>query len=273
MKKVCIVQDELLPGGKTSVIVKVIEILNKRNIIPDFYSYDNFSQNTLLDGNIRFNTKKVLDFGVKGFTYYKGCFLLFLLRNKLLNYDFIFNSTHWLSSNICYDRLVNYVYYLYPLEYTEPVCPRISLQRKLYLHPLRLFNKDSSINCNSKYGAVIAISRFTKRKIEELYCPLENKVKIIYPPVDIKSFWNESIDRKRQVISVGNFEPQKDQLSQIKIAAKFPDVRFIIIGFVNAKFRKDYYNRCLAFIDSHKIKNVDLSMNVSARNLHKLFQQ
>jgi len=276
MKNVCIVQDELLPGGKTKVIFKVVEILNKHNIIPDFYCYDNISQKEIFNiagKNIKFNLKKILDFGIKRFTLYKSCLLLPLVKNKIRKYDIIFNSTHWLNKDFCQYNLINYIYYLYPLEYTEQDSCKIPFHRKLYLQPLRWINKDTSTENNSTYGMTIAISQFTKKKIEELFYPLKNKVKVIYPPVDIKSFLNRGNNRLKQVVSIGNFEPQKDQLSQIEIASAFSDLKFIITGFVSTKIRSDYYKKCDEYINNHKIKNVELRANLSAQDIKALLQQ
>jgi glycosyltransferase involved in cell wall biosynthesis len=276
MKKVCVIQDELLPGGKTDVMLKLVEILNKHNIIPDLYTYDFVSQqyfSNIPKTTIRFNLKKVFDFNLNKFTYYKSFLLLYLIKNKLKCYDLIFNSSHWLYKNIWQHKLVNYIYYLYPLEYCEPEHGKISLQRMLYLQPLRFLMGDSSKDDGSKYGTTIAISKFAKKKIEELYSPLKNKVEIIYPPVKIIPLWNEIEDRNEQVVSIGNFEPKKDQLSQIKIAKSFPDVKFIVTGFVSSKFRKDYYNKCLIYIKKHKISNIKLLKNVSTKDLKLLLQR
>ena len=273
MLRMCIIQDELMPGGKTGVIFKLIEILNKYDIIPDLYSYDTGKiANVTKSKNIQFNFKKVTDFGIKRFTYYKNYFLLRLISNKLQNYDFIFNSTHCLNKNIFPNKLVNYIHYLYPLEYSEPKFLKISLSRKLYLLPLRWLNRDHSRN-KSKYGLVVANSSFTKKKIEEWYPSQKNKVQVIYPPVNIKYFWNEQNNRSNQVISVGNFEPQKDQLTQIKIAKFFPNIKFIITGFVNFKFRRDYYNKCLNYVKHLNVKNVILKPNLGKEELRLLLQK
>jgi len=159
------------------------------------------------------------------------------------------------------------------LEYCEPDSQEISLFRRLYLQPLRRLNKDDSVKSNSKYGLTVAISEFTKRKIEELYYPLKNELKVIYPPVDIRYFRNDINNRSSQVVSIGNFELQKDQLSQIKIAAAFPEVKFIITGFANSKSRLNYYRKCLAYLNDHNTKNVELKVNLTLEDLKTLLQQ
>jgi glycosyltransferase involved in cell wall biosynthesis len=278
MQKVCITQDELLPGGKTNVLLTIIKVLNNRGIVPDLFSYDILNTkkaSSLLGNTVQYNLKKVFDLGIKRFTYYKNYFLFPLIKHKLTHYDLIINSCecfHSMKDDLA-RKTISYIYYLYPLEYSEPEYFDISLLRKLYLQPLRLMNRDSSNNEGSKYGLTITLSNFCKEKIEEFYYPLKNKIQVIYPPVNIKAFWDEKKNRAKQVISSGIFNPIKDQLSQIKIAEAFPHIKFFITGYISQKSEKKYYNECLNYIARHDITNVGLIPNISQVNLKKLLKK
>lgn len=278
MQKVCITQDELLPGGKTNVLLNIIKVLNNRGIVPDLYSYDILSAkkaSSLLGTTVQFNLKKVFDLGIKRFTYYKNYSLFPLIKHKLADYDLIINSCecfHLMTDDLA-RRTISYIHYLYPLEYSEPEYSDISLLRKLYLQPLRLMNRDFSNNEGSKYGLTITNSNFSKEKIEKFYYPLKNKIYVIYPPVNIKALWDEKKNRAKQVISSGIFNPIKDQLSQIKIAEAFPHIKFFITGYISQKSEKKYYNECLNYIARRDITNVGLIPNISQVNLKKLLKK
>jgi glycosyltransferase involved in cell wall biosynthesis len=278
MPKVCITQDELLPGGKTNVLLNIIKILNNRGIVPDLYSYDILSTkkaSTLLGNTVQYHLRKVIDLGVKRFTYYKNYLLFPLIKHKLTDYDLIINSCecfHSMRDELA-KKTISYIYYLYPLEYSEPEYSDISLLRKLYLQPLRLMNRDFSNNEGSKYGLTITLSNFCKEKIEQLYYPLKNKIHVIYPPVNIEAFWDDKKNRGNQVISSGIFNPIKDQMSQIKIAEAFPHIKFFITGYISQKSEKKYYNECLSYIAKHDITNVGLIPNISQPYFKKLLKK
>ncbi len=278
MQKVCITQDELLPGGKTNVLLNIIKVLNNRGIAPDLYSYDILSTkkaSSLLGNMVQYHLRKVFDLGIKRFTYYKNYFLFPLIKHKLKNYDLIINSgncLHSMTDDLAL-KTINYIYYLYPLEYCEPDYFDISLLRKLYLQPLRFMNRDLSNNEGSKYGLTITLSNFCKERIEEFYYPLKNKIHVIYPPVNIEAFWDDKKNRGKQVISSGIFNPIKDQMSQIKIAEAFPHIKFFITGFISNKLEKKYYNECLSYIAKHDITNVGLIPNISQPYLKKLLNK
>jgi glycosyltransferase involved in cell wall biosynthesis len=278
MEKICIIQDELIPGGKTNVLLNIIKILNNRGIVPDLYSYDILSTkkaSSLLGHTVQYHLGKVFDLGIKRFTYYKNYFLFPLIKHKLADYGLVINSGNCLHSmkDDLAQKTINYIFYLYPLEYCEPDYFDISLLRKLYLQPLRLMNRDFSNNEGSKYGLTIALSNFCKEKIEEFYYPLKNKIHVVYPPINIKAFWDEKKNRANQVISSGIFNPLKDQMSQIKIAEAFPHIKFFITGFISNKSEKKYYNECLSYIAKHDITNVGLIPNISHPYFKKLLKK
>ena len=265
MRKVCIIQDELLPGGATQVAANIIKVLNADGIKPDIYSYDtppelsakDFSSTYGLNATLR----KVPDLGLKRVTLYKNYFLLKLLKGKLSNYDLVFNCGQCLSRWNSPPSLVNYIHFPYPLELNEPGdYHSLNSIRKLYLMPLRWMNSDGTL-C-SDYGSVIANSRFTKGIIESLYRGLKGKVSVIYPPVQLDLFWDENLHRKDTVTSIGRFEPQKRQLEQVQIAGQIPELTFLIAGFINSPISEAYFNVCKRYALSHNFTNIEFIPNI-----------
>ncbi|WP_159904794.1 glycosyltransferase [Salinirussus salinus] len=72
------------------------------------------------------------------------------------------------------------------------------------------------------------------------------------------------------VVSVGSFHPNKRQLFQLRIASRFPETRFRIVGSVSSE---SYYERCEQYISDHALDNVNLLTDISDRDLYDILDR
>lgn len=185
-------------GGTTQCAVSCIEALEEKGIVPTIYT-----------------------FPLKRFVLYSGVFKnIKMLFNQ--NYDYVFDFTNALSYN-----KRNYFNYIHFPEYI--VEERGKYNKGIwwfYYLPKRLLNprsrkviENSKIDfaCNSKYTA------------KRIYETTGRKIRVIYPPCDINKFKNNN-KKIKQIISVGGFTGEKNQLMQVEVACSFPEINFKICG-------------------------------------------
>ncbi|MDA3952629.1 MAG: glycosyltransferase [Bacteroidales bacterium] len=279
---VAILQDEIVKGGRLSVLVEMIFILNEKKIIPDIISYQlNLSKN-----EIRKEYNKEIDFNYiriapnlfrKAPETNKLLFNIFVNR-KIKSYSLIINSNNtfdFLNKNT---NLISYIHYprkdrvlrnqsLHQIKTNQHFLSKSVLMiDKLIARCLYKLSKPSISN-----HLIIANSAFTKNAIERQYnARFLQKIKIIYPPVEFfnkKNSENEEIT----VCSLGRFHPSKRQLEQIKIAKELSQIKFYLIGFAD---ENDYYFRkCKSFIKENRIKNVFLLNNLTYKDLSEKMQE
>ncbi len=213
-------------GGTTQCAVSCIGALEDKGLVPTIHT-----------------------FPLKRFALYNG-----ILKNiKMLfkqNYDYVFDFTNALSYN-----KRNYFNYIHFPEYI--VEERGKYNKVIwwfYYLPKRLLNpksrkvmENSKIDfaCNSKYTA------------KRIYETTGRKIQVIYPPCDIDKFKNNN-KKIKQIISVGGFTGEKNQLMQVEIARSFPEINFEICG--SAKRNPKYSSKLKS--KSRVLGNVLLYPNI-----------
>ncbi|MBD3225809.1 MAG: glycosyltransferase, partial [Caldithrix sp.] len=120
---------------------------------------------------------------------------------------------------------------------------------------------------------IIANSNFTKKIIGQQFKISESQIEVIYPPVNIEAFFN-STQKKKQVVSIGRFMPDKLQLQQIQISKSIPYLDFHLIGFVSdSKESLKYFDECRNYIAENNLKNVYLHPNYKFGKMKQIIFQ
>jgi glycosyltransferase involved in cell wall biosynthesis len=84
-------------------------------------------------------------------------------------------------------------------------------------------------------------SEFTADAIAAVENVAREQVEVLYPPVSPPDA-SPRPDREDLVVSIGTFSSPKRQLEQIAVAARFPDLPFVIIG--NSSYDPRYFAAC-----------------------------
>ena len=115
-------------------------------------------------------------------------------------------------------------------------------------------------------GQVFANSKFTLEHTQKAYHSPDARV--LYPPalesVRLTEFTGEG------VVSVGSFHPNKDQLLQLRMAKRFPDTEFRILGSMASE---SYYETCREYVAENGLENVTLLTDVSDQRLRDILQR
>lgn len=185
----------------------------------------------------------------KKFVLYSGIFKnIKMLFNK--NHSYIFDFTNSLSYNQKnYFNYINFPEYIAEErgKYNKGIWRLYYLPKKL-LNPLsKWIMKNSKIDfaCNSKYTA------------RRIYETTGRKIRVIYPPCNINNFKNNT-KKIKQIISIGGFTEEKNQLMQVEISKSFPNIILKICGSAsrNPRYLSKIYNI------SKDLKNVFLCPNI-----------
>ena len=100
-------------------------------------------------------------------------------------------------------------------------------------------------------SSLVAISNFTKEAISRAYNIPHEDIELIYPPIPLGLMDNlNNVKKVNSVISIGRFDSNKDQISQIKIAQKTPDIFFNICGYTPNKQSINYFNELTQFVNN-----------------------
>jgi len=267
--RVAIVQDNIVAGGRIVVIIAMIEVMNKLNIIPDIITFNfNLSAKEIEQKYgkiIQFKLKKIPINIFKKFPEFNKQWINFITRFYCKKYDLFIdsnNTTCLMSAKAT--KILSYTYFprikrVLDKESIKTFSDK-SFKTKLALRIdnffAKIIYKNDYIKSNTK---IITLSQFAKDKIIEIYKINPEDIEIIYPPVNI-SYFNSNKSKRRSIATIGRFSPEKKQLEQIKIAEKFPNLEFNIMGF--ARKNDPYFLTCDNYIKQHNIKNVILHRSI-----------
>lgn len=272
MKKVAIYQNNITYGGRIRVITSMTECLNKMGITPDWLSYKcSFTQDDLsiihsIPLKVNMHIIRVWSKGLGEYKYIKLNKIMSQMSSK---YDLVINSNNVLAGIYNGNNFLHYIHF--------PRESRVLTEYKNSVYKSRLVNNffrklysPYLTNINFGYG-IIANSDFSCIAVERAYQIPHENCDIMYPPVTINNFVNKGIEEKSdKVVSVGRFGKDKDQLTQIKIAEKLPQLIFVICGYISNKVSEDYYNYCDSYVKKNDIKNVLLIKNASSNELAEI---
>ena len=271
MKKVAIYQNTISQGGRIRVIAYMTECLNAMGITPDWISYRNsFKSKDLenmhhvpLNANIR-----IINAWNKGLGEYK-----YIKMNKIMDkmnteYDLIINSNNTMSG------IKNGKYFLYFIYFPREARVLKKYTNSVYKHSISnwFFRKLYSIHPKPIHkNKILGISQFTICAIQKVFQYPQDQIELIYPPITFKKKkLTDFFNKKNFVVSIGRFDTNKDQISQIKIAQKNPHLLFNICGYTPNSQSNNYFNDCESLIRGRKISNVRLVKNATSEELEKI---
>jgi len=277
--KIAILQDSFSGGGRTSVVLRIIEVLNDLGITPDILSCRIGLSTKTIEQNygksLHFKIKKIKEIFTNKLPDSSKLLFNLLSRSYLKNYNLIIESNNTsclLPNNI---RLISYIHY--PRIDRVYEFKDIHLPEKKYSFKTLLGKYLDYLIASSFYhfqklnpeNLIIANSLFTRNAIISRYKLNPENIKILYPPVNISCFCSNKT-KNDSVVTLGSFSEAKGQLQQIKIAENLPYLRFNIIGF--SKPDNTYYQKCVQYIHNHNIGNVFLYPNLAYKSMIKILQ-
>lgn len=262
--KVALIQNRLQFGGRLQVAIHMIKYFNKIGVTPDFYCFSSrFTEQDIREKyghKIQFNLKYTA-FDLKVPFEWNVVLFNFIIGKYVKGYDLVIdhNNTSFMStvtaqtlSYVHYprkDRLVRKEKSIHFPEVNRTFFDIKSDPFKL-LHVLYNFNRRVAKN---QY--LVANSFFTKNAIQCSYPDYSVNIPVLYPPIELAKVVEETERQANLVISLGRFTSHKRQKEQIQIAASFPKLEFVLMGFINSQ---EYYDECLNEIGRLGLKNVKL---------------
>lgn len=271
---VAITQNRISAGGRLSVILALVKVLNKNNIVPDLLTFKlNVSEEDLTHkyGNhFKFNLRIIRLGLLKKLPELDKLWFNFILNVYAKNYDFIIDSNNTTALLFHRKKLISYIHFPRKARFTNAKIKfakdfkaTIFAMEKLIA---RVFYRIETLEALK----VIANSEYTKKIIQKNFNVTSDWIEVVYPPIDVEQFSNSN-PKKDQVISIGRFMPDKMQIEQIKVAEKFPSLMFHIIGFVSATQEStNYYQRCSEYIQKNNVKNVLLHANCKYEDMKNI---
>lgn len=266
--RVALIRNRVYPGGVFHVMAEMTAVLNQMGIKPDIVTLRSkvspekaFSS---YDLDVDFNVREIYtDVRIP----YEWHILLFnaIAKRKLLEYDIVINhnNTSFLLDRSRGQQLISYVHFprkarglAKQQSIHDPASPPkrwYHLRTDFLKLASNAYRFDNRIDTNE---TILANSAFTKRQIIEAYPQLEAKrIGLLYPPVDLPARRFEQEQENNVVASLGRFSPEKQQLRQIEIASRLPQLQFRIMGFIGDR---EYFEQCRSTVTSKGLGNVSL---------------
>ena len=260
--RVAICQPAVIYGGRLRVILGMIAAWNDLGVEPDVVTADlRIDPAGVADRyglNLRANYR-VLSSGVR----LPGELAILAFNRRLRHlagdYDLLINTGNSLYALPPQARVLTYLFYprrdrvesdAVSIHQPEVPLSRQSraglerllsraLYRRLHLQP------DHRLICMTEFTRTALVNRYGAGR----------DAPIIYPPVDMDSFKANRVAKRRQVVSLGRFVPDKRQVVQIKVAMSLPDWPFYIVGFAG---NGAYFGQCRALVEKQAMQNVHL---------------
>lgn len=241
--RVAILQDYLGLDGRSRIVSSVVEVLNRRGIVPDIFTFsgaaDAESFSSLGPGG-SFRVVRLPRSPARLGHLLDQLALPRLARKHVRDYDFAITSdtaVHGFPVELPLLRLV-----CFPLE-------RIAAYEERYRQPgyrayWKIVRQLYAVagRHTSYHGTWLAISNFTRDLMVASYPLTSERVEVVYAPAAFRDT-NPSGMRTRSVLTLGRFHSDKRQLEQIALARRMPDTRFYIAGSTRGT---RYLNRCVA---------------------------
>ncbi|MBU1118907.1 glycosyltransferase [Patescibacteria group bacterium] len=253
-------------GGGEKDLITLTEGLNKVGIVPDIFSEENTTDEEML----HYFGKKI-QYTWKPFSRPRNILLRTLaeillphpLKNKLDNYDFVYDFT---NKPPVLRNSKKYLKYIYVIE-DKRVLDR-SFYRKLQYNFYTFLTSLGIKKFKKIAPGIINVtqSHYIQAEIKE---KTGIEVPIIYPPVDIHAF-NANVQKKSQVICLGRISPEKNQLFVLKLAKRLKNeqekeiISFYIIGINDDKA---YYSTLRSYKNEHGLENVHFITNASRKEV------
>jgi len=269
--KIGIVQNKIIYGGRLAVIVGIVEVLNRRGIVPDLITFQTaISPNGVYeqyDTQIKFKIRRINS--VLSKIPGEANILAFNLAMRRIckQYDYFISSNNTTFSMPSQTPILSYIHFPRIARLKSPYLsihfPNGSLKQwrnpqsaiAIFMRILYSFHRIKSNNY------VIANSKFSRLYFQHYFPAYRQHIPVIYPPVKkSKGFISPFNKRANLVCSVGRFCQEKNQLGQISIAERLPDWKFILVGFADGQ--NNYLKECESYVNEKGIRNVEFEVNV-----------
>jgi glycosyltransferase involved in cell wall biosynthesis len=240
-RRVALVQGSIGYDGSSQTLAHVIRLLNERAITPALLTFSSESQCARMEensgGELQYSLVPLRRPAAARGHQFEQVAVARLAQPRLEHYDVVYTSdtsVYGFSSAQVVLRLV-----CFPLERVPEYEERY---RRLAMRAYARMGKVAMRWARRSFvphGVWIANSNFTAGVMRETYGLKEDAVTVVYPPV---AFPVEAPrDRERVVVSIGGFHADKRQLEQIALAARNPDIDFVIAG---TRRSASYFERC-----------------------------
>jgi glycosyltransferase involved in cell wall biosynthesis len=118
---------------------------------------------------------------------------------------------------------------------------------------------------------VLVNSTWTKMVFDSVY-GFRYRVEILYPPVDVEYFYSWNKTRKKTVVTVSRFSPEKRLESILSVARKMPDYHFYILGSAT-NTSKRVLGVLSEKIAEYGLENVEVRPNVPREELKSILSR
>lgn len=262
--QIALVQNQVGVDGRSRVLGEVVQVINEMGIVPDVYTLASDASIELWRRGwrtMRYRIVRPATVPFVGGNMYQTVLLNWLSRDRLKAYDVVVNSNNFLGFLPTSVRRIHYIHFPLSQVFVETERYR-KTHWKLASLPLRLVISQSEgsilpgdITCaNSAYSA-----RWIARQWPEA------ELEVLHPPVEIPDAPERSGARDIDVVTLGAINPDKDQLLQVRIAARLPHHRFVLIGY---KASPRYYELVMRSIQEFGLSNVQVITDASRDDIH-----
>lgn len=257
------IHDTPSPGGAYTVISHLDSLINKRHSL-DTIKISNKPHQEL------HGTKRIINDSFGFLHYLIKQYLLSRHINQQYSMAIVHHGRFIHAPTILRFLKIPTIYYcheppraLYEKELSIP--KGLSLVKKFYEMKIRQIRKQLDYLNVQKATLVVTNSAFTAQNIKKTY---KRDAFVVGVGINTKTFKKERLQKKEQIISVGNAQPQKNYTLAIKAISLLPAShrpRYIIVG--NQHTDKD------KLLNLARINNVKLTFktNISTQELVRLY--
>lgn len=255
MEKIAVISPDITNlGGISRCVIVLIEHLNKKGIVPDYYGIHSNKEeiHRLFNRKVNYNFKRI--FWPRKAVLYSSW--MKNLQMSFKKYDYVFDFTNTLPISINKGNYFSYI--LYPEFLTSRGKYSKGFWRFYYL-PHQIV---ATLNKGLFKTLKISMACVSKKTSDLIYAFSKKRLPVLYPPANLTDFRNK-IKKKKGVISVGGLTHEKNQEEQINIAKHFPKLSFTICG--NSKRNPSYYKRLKE--KSLNVRNVQICPDLPFKEL------
>lgn len=261
--KVAILQNQIIKGGRFSVIARMIKNLNSLGIIPDIITqrigFDLAAVNDLYGYEINAKLNRIGRFN----KYLPEIDILAFnksVQKEIIHYDLVINSSNT-SHFLSHPNLIEYIHFprFTRIKSKEALNSVLGIRFLIKLLELKFVQKAYESNQYPK-AVLLANSSFTADSFRKAY-KFNDFIEVLYPPIDIPEIQPKFVS-SNNVVSLGRIHSSKKQLEVVQLAKQLRDFNFHIVGF--AKKDDKYVQECFKYAAKYSLENVQFHINVSA---------
>ncbi len=265
--RIALLQNQVTVDGRSRVLGEMARVINDIGVEPDLHTLardaDVEQWRTLQNPADPLRCRLVRPLTVpflRGYVY-QTYLHNWLSRHALGGYDVLINGNDCVAFLPAGPRRIHYVHF--PLGQVFVQSQRYQRPGwKLFGLPLRIATSrledgmlpDDVVLTNSAFSA-----HWVRRQWPAV-CP-----EVLPPPVHMPESSGHAGPRDIDVVTLGAIVPDKDQLAQVRIAARLPERRFVIIGYVGSP---RYHKQVAAKIRKLGLTNVRVITDASEETVH-----